>query len=139
MSQLKPVILLVDDYEIDLTYHKQLITKVYSDFQLHTASTGSEALTKIFQQAFDLILMNLRMPEMSGLQAAKMIRNLKVTTPIIGLTHYMLTLELKDKCIQAGMNDVINKPLPDGEKLLERLSLWLEWKYQFDERNLNTH
>ena len=72
---------------------------------------------------YDLILMDLQMPEMDGYQATKHIREQlngpKASIPIIAITAHALAGE-SDKCIAIGMNDYISKPF-DREVLFEKL------------------
>lgn len=132
MNRKKSIVLLVDS-EADLFFNKTLIAETCNEFQFFTAKTASQAITKIKQISFDLILMNLRMPDMGGIQLTKLIRELNITTPIIGLTHFYLTAELKNFCQEAGLNEVIKRPLPCENIILKQLSLWLELASQKNE------
>lgn len=82
-------------------------------FLADVVSNGKEALQALEQHAYDIILMNVRMPEMDGIKATQLIR--KSFPPerqplIIALTAYILP-ESRDDCIKAGMNDFIAKPV----------------------------
>jgi len=61
-------------------------------------------------QKFDLILMDVEMPEMDGIKASQILRFDGITTPIIALTAHALS-DIKDKCKNAGMNYFISKPI----------------------------
>jgi CheY-like chemotaxis protein len=80
---------------------------------IDTASNGREALDKFGTASYDLILMDIQMPVMSGLVAAEKIRALESTTnshvPIIAITANAM-LGDKEKCISAGIDDYISKP-----------------------------
>ena len=80
---------------------------------IDTASNGKEALDKFGTSAYDLILMDIQMPIMSGLVAAEKIRALEVSTnshvPIIAITANAMIGD-KEKCISAGIDDYISKP-----------------------------
>jgi CheY-like chemotaxis protein len=80
---------------------------------IETASNGKEALDKFGTASFDLILMDIQMPVMSGLIAAEKIRALESSTnshiPIIAITANAM-LGDKEKCISAGIDDYISKP-----------------------------
>ena len=67
------------------------------------------------QQAYDLILMDMQMPRLSGVEATRRIRALPgyADTPIIGLTAYAFPQD-RDACLQAGMNAHVAKPLKSG-------------------------
>jgi CheY-like chemotaxis protein len=80
---------------------------------IETASNGKEALDKFGTASYDLILMDIQMPVMSGLIAAEKIRALEASTnthiPIIAITANAM-LGDKEKCISAGIDDYISKP-----------------------------
>jgi CheY-like chemotaxis protein len=80
---------------------------------IDTASNGKEALDKFGTSHYDLILMDIRMPVMSGIVATEKIRALEASTnahvPIIAITANAM-LGDKEKCISAGMDDYISKP-----------------------------
>jgi CheY-like chemotaxis protein len=104
-------ILLVEDnlinQKITLLTLKPLVNSI------DTASNGKEALDKFGTSSYDLILMDIQMPVMSGLVAAEKIRALESSTnshiPIIAITANAM-LGDKEKCISAGIDDYISKP-----------------------------
>jgi CheY-like chemotaxis protein len=90
---------------------------------IDTASNGKEALDRFGTSNYDLILMDIQMPVMSGLVAAEKIRALESTTnshvPIIAITANAMIGD-KEKCLSAGIDDYISKPyLPSA--LLEKI------------------
>ncbi len=74
------------------------------------ASTGEETLELVGQQVPDLVLLDLRMPGMSGLAAARELRRRGVTIPILALTAEVRKEE-REACIEAGMDGVLSKPI----------------------------
>jgi signal transduction histidine kinase/DNA-binding response OmpR family regulator len=85
--------------------------------QVHVVSTGREAVEAFQRQPFDVILMDLEMPEMDGLQAAAAIRQLSTPTarriPIFALTAHAVT-GFQNRCLEAGMDGFVTKPIqPD--------------------------
>lgn len=96
------------------------------DAQVLTAASGAEALSLCEQQPFDLILIDIRMPKMSGFEATRQIRQqavkLNTRTPIIGLSADELGIHPKD-WEAVGMNDCYNKPLTP-EKMAEIFEQW---------------
>lgn len=80
---------------------------------IDTASNGKEALDKFGTASYDLILMDIQMPVMSGLMAAEKIRALEASTnthvPIIAITANAMIGD-KEKCLSAGIDDYISKP-----------------------------
>lgn len=73
------------------------------------ANNGEEALLKLSQQSYDLILMDIQMPKMDGIAATLEIRKTNTITPIIAMSAHALSKE-KEKCFNIGMNDYIAKP-----------------------------
>ena len=75
------------------------------------ASNGQEAISLLQEHKFDIVLMDLQMPEMDGQTATRYIRQtLQVTTPIIAVTASTLTAEAEE-CMAIGMNAYVSKPL----------------------------
>lgn len=97
----------------------QLLIKIILEelgFELDIAANGKIAIEKLQHGAYDIVLMDLQMPEMNGFEATAFIRNqIKSEIPIIALTADVTTIDL-EKCNAAGMNDYISKPI--DEKLL---------------------
>ena len=107
-------ILVVEDMILN-----QLLMKTLLDdfgFECDITANGKIAIEKLKQKSFDIILMDLQMPEMNGFEATEYIRNtMHSNTPIIALTADVTTVDLA-KCRAVGMNDYIAKPL--DERLL---------------------
>jgi CheY-like chemotaxis protein len=79
------------------------------------ALNGLEAIKKVKQNAYDLILMDIQMPEMDGLEATLHIRNqLKLATPIIALTANAFRHDI-DRYLRAGMDNFVTKPFSEEE------------------------
>ena len=76
------------------------------------AANGLEVLAALERQTYDIVLMDVQMPEMDGLEAARRIRERWSDRPlhIIAVTAYALQGD-RDRCIQAGMDDYISKPV----------------------------
>jgi CheY-like chemotaxis protein len=104
-------ILLVEDNLINQKI--TLLTLKPLVHSIDTASNGKEALDRFGSNNFDLILMDIQMPVMSGLVAAEKIRALESTTnshvPIIAITANAMIGD-KEKCLSAGIDDYISKP-----------------------------
>jgi CheY-like chemotaxis protein len=121
-KELKDVkILLVEDNSINqkitLLTLKPLVNSI------DTATNGKEALDKFGTSNYDLILMDIQMPVMSGLLAAEKIRALESSTnghiPIIAITAHAM-LGDKERCMSAGMDDYISKPFQPAA-LIEKI------------------
>ncbi|MRR16852.1 MAG: response regulator, partial [Deltaproteobacteria bacterium] len=116
-------VLLVEDNIIN----QQLTTELLEGMGLRVdiANTGPEALTRLRAAAYDLILMDIQLPGMSGLEATARIREMDrfKDIPIVAMTAHD-TASTKKECLAAGMNDFIAKPL-DVELLMSVLVRWL--------------
>lgn len=104
-------VLVVEDMPLN-----QLLMKTLLDdfgFERDIADNGKIAVEKLQNESYDIILMDLQMPEMNGFEATEYIRNvLSLKTPIIALTADVTTVDL-EKCKALGMNDYIAKPVDE--------------------------
>jgi len=111
-------ILLVEDNPINIKF----VISLLSDYSIKAdvAENGKQAIEKIKTNLYDIILMDIEMPEMNGYETTFVIRNeLKNNTPIIAITANAMAGE-KEKCLQSGMNDYISKPIRE-EVLFEKM------------------
>ncbi|WKD86263.1 Aerobic respiration control sensor protein ArcB [Polaribacter huanghezhanensis] len=102
----------------DIALNQLLMRTLLDDFgfECDIAGNGSIAIEKLRMKTYDLVLMDLQMPEMNGFEATEYIRNkMKLTIPIIAITADVTTVDLA-KCEAVGMNDYIAKPV--DERLL---------------------
>ena len=107
-------VLVVEDIALNQLLMRTLLDEF--GFGCEVASNGKIAIEKLQNDSFDIILMDLQMPEMNGFEATEYIRNtLHSTIPIIALTADVTTADLA-KCRSVGMNDYIAKPV--DEKVL---------------------
>jgi len=107
-SDYKHSILVVDDNEINQIVAKSLLDNMGVNVTL--ASSGKEAIALLTQHNYDLILMDLQMPEMSGADAAKALRQKEVIAPIIAFTASVMPDEINN-AFSSGMNDYLTKPV----------------------------
>ena len=105
-------ILLVDDNPVNMVLNNKMMKSLIPDAQLTEAVNGLEALEHCKKDNFSLILMDVQMPVMDGIDATKQIRLLQgyQKIPIIGVTAGTILGE-KEKCLESGMNDFLPKPL----------------------------
>jgi CheY-like chemotaxis protein len=117
-----PRILLVEDDAIN-----QMVIQGFCEnegWDIQIASNGKEALNILAQKDKDLILMDIQMPEMNGYDVTKIIRQQKnYYIPIIATTAYLCSNEM-DKCLLAGMNDFVSKPI-NLQVLKNKIQYWI--------------
>ena len=107
----------------------QLIASIpFSAINVTLAENGIDAINCIYDQDFDLVLMDVQMPSMSGYEATARIREIELKLhkdriPIIALTANVAE-DSKEKCLASGMNDFIVKPFRKDE-ILNVLKKWL--------------
>ncbi len=115
-------ILVADDNELNL----KLITTILKDIGIRSEPVlnGMKAVEFARKKTYDLILMDIQMPDLDGVESTQIIRkdSLNTTTPIIAVTAHALKGD-KEQLIQQGMNDYLSKPL--GEKdLIKIINKW---------------
>jgi len=105
-------ILVVEDNPVNQVLARRLLAK--HGHQVTTATNGREALVAAEAQAFDLILMDVQMPEMDGLEATAAIRERERTSglhvPIVAMTAHAMKGD-EDECLRSGMDGYITKPI----------------------------
>jgi len=118
-------ILVAEDDSINQQLTIKLLEKL--GYTADLASNGKEALEMVSEKNYDVILMDVLMPEMDGFEATKMIRLcLDIQPIIIALTASAMAGD-KEKCMQAGMNDYLCKPININE-LADLFAKWSEEK-----------
>ncbi len=115
-------VLLVEDSETNRDIARYHLEK--AGCRVFHSGNGREALSFIADNSVDLIFMDLHMPEMDGLEAARSLRGLGITEPIIGMTASAYT-EDRINSLSAGMDDFITKPLRRVD-LLAKAVEWVE-------------
>lgn len=113
-------ILLVEDNPFNVMVAEDTIKSEISEAEVEVASNGVEAVDKYDPKKFDIVLMDLHMPEMDGLTATKKINEMNggIEIPILAMTANVLPNELS-KCYDVGMVDVIPKPFEIDELLIK--------------------
>jgi CheY-like chemotaxis protein/HPt (histidine-containing phosphotransfer) domain-containing protein len=101
------------------------------------AVNGADAVDALRNNKFDIVLMDIQMPVMDGLEATQIIRrDLRLNTPIIALTANAVKGEM-EKCIKSGMNDYLSKPFEE-EDLVRLIAKWLGRETHFVAAKENT-
>ena len=124
MSTLRGHVLVVEDNMVNQQVALRLLEKMGVTVEL--AEDGAVALTRVAQGGIDLILMDMQMPVMDGLESTRRIRQLpneSGSIPIVGLTANAFASD-RDACLAAGMNDFQSKPV-NRQKLEIILMEWL--------------
>ena len=119
-----PIILVIEDYSDSRTLLSSLLRA--KGYKVVEARDGKEGLLQANRITPDLILMDLAMPEMDGIEATRQLRqrNTLSRTPIFAISAYA-TADVKDDAIAAGCAEVFAKPL-DIESLLVRIKATLD-------------
>ena len=120
-------ILLAEDNELN----QQVATELLSDagFQVDVADNGAIALRMAQVGHYDIILMDMQMPEMDGVEATRAIRAMPEyreasALPIVAMTANAMSAD-RERCLEAGMNDFVTKPI-EPEELWRALLRWIK-------------
>lgn len=114
-------VLIAEDNKVNIAVAARLLEKFGCESE--PAMDGVAAVAAVQTKEFDLILMDLQMPEADGFAATKAIRESGVTTPIVAVTASAIEGE-RERCLAAGMNDYMTKPI-DRRRLEAVLARWL--------------
>jgi signal transduction histidine kinase/DNA-binding response OmpR family regulator len=117
-------ILLVEDNAVNQLLAVKLIRK--HGHAVTVANNGYDAIELLQKQTFDLILMDIQMPDMDGFEATSIIRQREagsgIRVPIIAITAHAMKGD-EENCLGAGMDGYLSKPI-DGSKLMEMIERW---------------
>jgi len=112
-------ILLAEDNQVNIKFVLSLFSE-YNIKNIDVVENGKQVIEKIKRGAYDVVLMDIEMPEINGYEATTIIRNeLKNDVPIIAMTAHAIIGE-REKCLQAGMTDFISKPI-EADILFEKI------------------
>ena len=124
-----PVVLVAEDVVINMILVTTLIRKMVPNAIILEAKNGKEAFEMTLSKKPDLIIMDIQMPEMSGIEATRAIRNYEIDKewriPIVALTAGAVKGE-KERCLEAGMDGFLTKPL-DHNRLHNILEKYLNY------------
>ena len=127
-------VLIADDNKLNQEVLTDHINDWDPEIKVGVADNGREAVTKLEAGHYDIILMDIQMPEMTGYEASRQIRDKlpypKNSIPIIAVTA-ATTKEEQDECFRAGMNDYVVKPV-DTELLFEKIFHLLQDRDELD-------
>jgi CheY-like chemotaxis protein len=117
-------VLVVEDDDMNYAFLHEVLSS--TGMEIDRAINGAEAVEKAIKNKPGIIIMDIRLPIMSGLEATKKIREEKITVPIIAQTAYAMS-EDKAKCLAAGCDDYVSKPI-HKELLLKKMDYHLHRK-----------
>lgn len=123
-------ILLVEDNDLNIEVAKEILEE--SGFKIDIALNGQIAVNKVNEKNYDLILMDMQMPIMDGIEATRRIRensNLS-KIPIVAMTANAMEADV-NRCFESGINDHLAKPI-EPEKLFEMLLKYIPRKQEID-------
>jgi two-component system, sensor histidine kinase SagS len=105
---MRVTILYVEDNVINQTLARKMLTNIGCNCEI--ASSGAEAFHLLERKKYDLILMDINMPVLDGLETTRHIRqNLQLSIPVIAVTTNVMDEDVQN-CMNAGMNDHVGKP-----------------------------
>ncbi len=117
--------LIAEDYEASYLFLKDSLRP--TGVKILKATTGLEAIEQVKNKSVDLILMDLKMPELYGLEAIKEIKKIDGVIPVIAQTAYALE-EDEEMCLKEGFDAYLSKPI-DYNKLLNTILKFIPNNY----------
>jgi len=118
----KRCILIAEDEDLNWLFIREMLRKTGAD--IIRAKTGVEALDLVHKKKPDVILMDIKMPEMNGIEATRKIREFNSEVPIISQTAFVMAEE-KEESMLAGSNHFVTKPL-DRTIIMELIDCYLK-------------
>jgi CheY-like chemotaxis protein len=110
-------VLVVEDNPLNMELVLEIL--IANGFTAHEAIDGEEAIKKLEKETYDLILMDIELPGMDGVEVTKMIKNRNRRQPVVALTSYAMKGD-KERFLAAGFDEYISKPL-DVSDFLKRI------------------
>ncbi len=125
--------LVVDDNAVNLMVARMMVSKCFPNAQVVEATCGVMALEKLKEQAFDLMLIDILMPDIDGMHVTQALRH-RFAEPLCHIPVLALTANVnaadRDQCLASGINDVLHKPLTQAQlitKVTHALTAHAAW------------
>jgi|GEM_PF-3086553 len=120
-SGIRARILVAEDNEVNQTLIRVMLERLNHDVDI--VKNGFDAIDMVKKKQYDFIFMDIEMPELNGLETAKIMRTeLNISIPIIALTANAYSEDIKSY-LEAGMDDIISKPYTQSE-IISRIDKW---------------
>lgn len=113
-TPLRPQILLVEDNDVAQRFMRTVLER--KGYDVRIAASGLDAITAVRESSFDLVLMDVQMPGMDGLECTRHLRQLPrgATVPVVACTANTAA-EVRNACVESGMDDFLSKPVHTAE------------------------
>ncbi|MCP4118837.1 MAG: response regulator [Desulfobacteraceae bacterium] len=123
------VVLVVEDNAINRQVTREFLAQ--AGLRVDTAENGLQAIAAVAEKEYDLVLMDIQMPELDGLEATRRIRSLPeyARLPIVAMTAHAIAGD-REKSMDAGMNDHVTKPI-EPDELMAALLRWIKPGHRF--------
>lgn len=116
ISENNPVIIVAEDDEINFRYLSKLLTKI-ENIEVIRVKNGKDAVSLTFKtQNVAMVLMDIKMPQMDGLTATKIIKETKPEIPVIAVTAFAMEQD-KTAALESGCDEYISKPFHEETML----------------------
>jgi signal transduction histidine kinase/ligand-binding sensor domain-containing protein/CheY-like chemotaxis protein len=120
-KEARPAVLVCEDEAVNRLYIRRYLADL--GYAVDEARDGPEAIAKVEQGGADLVIMDVGLPDLSGLEVTRRLRASGVELPIIALTAHTYEEDIRS-CYEAGMNGFVSKPIQE-RKLLEAIRVWV--------------
>ena len=117
-----PKALIIEDDQVTRVLMRKMLEHI--DYEVDEAQNGIEGLANIEKSKYDVILLDIHMPEMDGIQMMTVVKERKLTLPVIVVSAYAVN-EGKNKLLELGVNLFLHKPfdIKDFYEMIERVKL----------------
>ena len=119
-------VLLVEDNAVNQILAEEVLRD--AGYRVGVAGDGLEALEAVAREPWDLILMDVQMPQLDGFEATRRLRAQGLAVPIVAMTANAMAGD-RERCLAAGMDDYLSKPL-DLDELVARVGRWYAQRAQ---------